>query len=190
VAAAYVPALQSPDPSYKCFVLKGRNVSMTAVTQAVESLGVEQITSPLETLDFIVGRALLQERIVAAMAAFFGALALLMAGVGIYGLTSYQVSERRREIGIRMALGADPWGVLARVVRDGVKTTALGVLCGSVVALAVAQLLRTLLFGVTTYDSITLITAPALLVATAIAACIEPAARAARVDPMITLRAE
>jgi ABC-type antimicrobial peptide transport system permease subunit len=156
----------------------------------VESLGVEIVSSQFETLDFIVGRALLQERIVAAMAAFFGALALLMAAVGIYGLTSYQVSERRREIGIRMALGADPWGVLVRVVRDGVTITGVGVLSGSIAALAAAQLLRTLLFGISTYDPITLITAPALLVATAIAACVGPAARAARVDPMITLRTE
>ena len=79
---------------------------------------------------------------------------------------------------------------MARVVRDAVQTTGAGVLCGAAVALAAAQLLRTLLFGVTTHDSVTMITAPALLLITAIAACLGPAARAARVDPMITLRTE
>jgi predicted permease len=190
VAAVYVPALQSPDPAGKCFVIRGRGVAMAAVRQAVESLGVEQITSPAESLDFIVGRALLQERVVAAFAAFFGSLALLMAGIGLYGLTSYQVSERRREIGIRMALGADAARVMARVVSDAVAITGAGVIAGGAVALLVAQLLRRLLFGVTPYDPVTMIVAPALLLVIAIAACLEPAVRAARVDPMLTLRAE
>ena len=190
VAAVYVPALQTPDPAGKCFVVRGQGVSMAALRQAVESLGVELINSPVESLDFIVDRALLQERVVAAFAAFFGALALLMAGIGLYGLTSYHVSERRREIGIRMALGADAGRVMGRVVADAVQITVAGVLVGGAVALAAAQLLRTLLFGVTTYDAVTMITAPALLFLTAIAACLGPAARAARVDPMLTLRAE
>jgi putative ABC transport system permease protein len=113
-----------------------------------------------------------------------------LAGIGLYGLMSFQVSERRREIGIRMALGADAGRVMGRVVADAVQITVAGVLAGGAVALATAQLLRTLLFGVTTYDPVTMITAPALLLITAIAACLAPAARAARVDPMITLRAE
>jgi predicted permease len=190
VAAAYVPALQTPDPAGKCYVVRGRGVSLPAVRQAVESLGVELINSPVESLDFIVGRALLQERVVAAFAAFFGAVALLMAGIGLYGLTSYHVSERRREIGIRMALGADARRVMVRVVGDAVQITAVGVLVGGAAALAAAQVLRTLLFGVTTYDPVTMITAPALLLMTAIVACLAPAARAARVDPILTLRAE
>jgi ABC-type antimicrobial peptide transport system permease subunit len=163
---------------------------LAAVRQAVESLGVELINSPVESLDFIVDRALLQERLVAVFAAFFGTLALLMAGIGLYGLTSYHVSERRREIGIRMALGADAGRVMRAVVGDAVRITVGGVIVGGAVALAAAQLLRTLLFGVTTYDAVTMITAPALLIITAIAACLEPAARAARVDPILTLRAE
>ncbi len=187
VAAAYVPALQTPDPAGKCYVVRGQGVSLAAVRQAVESLGVELINSPVESLDFIVDRALLQERVVAAFAAFFGALALLMAGIGLYGLTSYHVSERRREIGIRMALGADAGRVMVGVVGDAVQITGVGVLVGGAAALATAQLLRTLLFGVTTYDAVTMITAPALLLMTAIAACLGPAAR---VDPMLTLRAE
>ena len=190
VAAAYVPALQTPDPAGKCYVVGGQGVSIAAVPEAVESLGVELINSPVESLDFIVSRALLQERMVAAFAAFFGTLALLMAGIGLYGLTSYHVSERRREIGIRMALGADARRVMVRVVGDAVQITAVGVLVGGAAALAAAQVLRTLLFGVTTYDPITMIAAPALLLITTIVACLEPAARAARVDPMLTLRAE
>jgi len=163
---------------------------MAALRQAIESLGVELINSPVESLNFIVDRALLQERVVAAFATFFGALALLMAGVGLYGLTSYHVSERVREIGIRMALGADAGRVMGRVVGDAVQITVAGVLVGLAVALAAAQLLRTLLFGVTTYDPVTMIAAPALLLITAIVACLEPAVRAARLDPMIALRAE
>ena len=144
----------------------------------------------MESLDFIVGRVLLQDRLVAAFAAFFGSLALLMAGIGLYGLTSYHVSERRREIGIRMALGADSWRVMAGVVRGAVQITTVGVLVRRAAALAAAQVLRTLLFGVTTYDPVTMIAAPALLLVIALVACLEPAARAARVDPIQTLRAE
>ncbi len=190
VAAAYVPALQTPDPAGKCYVVRGQGVSLAELRRAVESLGVELINSPVESLSRIVDYALLQERVVAGFAAFFGALALLMAGVGLYGLTSYQVNQRRREIGIRMALGADAGRVIGRVVGDAVTITAVGVLVGGAAALATAQLLRALLFGVTMYDAVTMIAAPALLLMTAIAACLEPAARAARVDPVLTLRAE
>ncbi len=190
VAAVYVPALQTSDPAGKCYVVRGQGVSLAAVRQAVESLGVELINSRAESLDFIVGRALLQERLVAAVATFFGTLALLMAGVGLYGLTAYHVSERIREIGIRMALGADSKRVLVSVAGDAVRITTVGVLFGAAAGLAVAQLLRTLLFGVTTYDPVTMITTPALLLIIAIVACLQPASRAARVDPMLTLRAE
>ena len=190
VAAVYLPALQAPDPAGKCYVVRGQGVSPAALRQAVESLGVELVNSPVQSLDFIVDRALLQERVVAGFAAFFGSLALLMAAVGLYGLTSYHVSERRREIGIRMALGADAGRVMVRVVGDAVRITAAGILVGLGVALAAAQLLRTLLFGVATYDPVTMLTAPALLLIIAIVACLEPAARAARVDPILTLRAE
>jgi putative ABC transport system permease protein len=185
-----VPALQTPDPAGKCYLLRGQGASLAAVRQAVESLGVELVNSPVESLNFIVGRALLQERLVAAFATFFGALALLMAGIGLFGLTSYHVSERTREIGIRMALGADAGRVMAGVLREGVQITAVGMLAGGAAALAVAQLLRTLLFGVTTYDPVTLIAAPALLLIIAIVACLGPAWHAARVDPTLPLRAE
>lgn len=190
MAMAYVPALQDAEPGYKCYVVRGQGVSMAAVREAVESLGIERISSNVETMDVIVGRALLQERVVAAFATFFGALALLMSGVGLYGLTSYYVSERRREIGIRMALGADARRVVNAVLGDAFRVTVGGVAAGAAVALAVAQLLRTMLFGVTTYDAATLLVAPALLLAAALIACLAPAVRATRVDPMLTLRAE
>lgn len=189
-AMAYVPALQTSEPGYKCYVVRGQGVSMAALREAVESLGVERISSNAETMDVIVGQALLRERVVAAFATFFGGLALLLAAIGLYGLTSYQVSERRREIGIRMALGADARRVVNGVLSDAFRVTIVGVVAGAAAALAVAQLLRTLLFGVTTYDPITMLVAPALLLVAALLACVAPALRATRVDPMVTLRAE
>ena len=101
---------------------------------------------------------------------------------------------RRQDTGIAVENTANVWAdsrrVTAGVVFDAVRITAAGVLVGLVAALAAAQLLRTLVFGVTTYDAVTMLAAPALLLITAIVACLEPAARAARVDPMHALRAE
>jgi ABC-type antimicrobial peptide transport system permease subunit len=103
---------------------------------------------------------------------------------------SYAVAQRRREIGIRMALGAHPRRMMLDVVRDGLVITLAGVATGFVAALATVQLVRSLLFGVTPYDPVTLLAAPAFLVMTAIVACCLPGRRAARVDPMIALRAD
>ena len=189
VFAAYTAALQDPDASFKCFVVRGTGVSYPQLRRAVEELGRERVGNVV-TLRYITDRALLQERLTATLSGFFGVLALLLAGVGVFGLMSYAVAQRRREIGIRMALGANPRGMMILVVRDGLAITIAGVAAGLVAALATAQLLRSLLFGVTPHDPVALLAAPAFLVLTAMVACWLPARRAARVDPMIALRAD
>ena len=124
------------------------------------------------------------------MSSVFGALVILLAGVGLFGLMSYAVAQRRREIGMRMALGADRRRVVLNVVGDALAVTLAGLAVGAVAALATVRLVESLLFGVTPQDPLTLAAAAAALVAVAILACAVPAARAARVDPMITLRGD
>ena len=190
VAALYVPALQEPSSaSYKCFVLRANAVSVADLNTAVGPLGRERVGS-MRSLQYITDDVLLQERLTAALAAFFGALALLLAGIGLYGLMAYGVARRRREIGIRVALGAAPRRVMAQVMRDGVAVALRGVAIGLAAALVTVQLVKSLLFGVSPYDPLTLLIAPASLVAIALGASLLPAARAARVDPMIALRTE
>jgi putative ABC transport system permease protein len=117
-------------------------------------------------------------------------LALLLAGIGLYGLMSYAVAQRQREIGIRMALGADTGRVVRDVIRDGLAVSVGRVVIGFAAALAATQLVKSLLVGVTPRDLVTLFVAPALLVGIAISASAVPAMRAARVDPMVVVRAE
>ncbi len=189
VFAAYTPALQDRDASYKCFVIRGDNMSFAGMKEAVERLGREQVGN-IVTLQYITDRSLLLERLTAMMSSFFGSLVLLLAGVGLFGLMSYAVAQRRREIGIRMALGADRLRVVRQVVRDGLTVTLAGLAVGVVAALATVRVVETLLFGVTPQDPLTLALAGAALLAIAIFACAVPASRAARVDPMIALRGD
>jgi predicted permease len=187
--AIYTPALQDPQVNYKCLVIRGTAVSLREVKRAVESLGRENLDR-MVTLRYISERALLQDRLTAMFSTFFGALALLLAAIGVYGLMSYTVEQRRREIGIRVALGADARRVMTEVVRDGVSVTLAGAAAGFAAALAAVQLVKALLFGVTPHDPLTLAAAPLSLLLIAVIACAVPAFRASRVDPMIALRAE
>jgi putative ABC transport system permease protein len=118
----------------------------------------------------------------------FAGLALLMALVGIYGVVSYAVAQRTREIGVRIALGARVNDIVAMVVGEGVRRTALGIAAGLLGALAASRAVRSLLFGVTPTDPATYAGVVALLLAVTIAACLVPAWRAARVDPLTALR--
>jgi predicted permease len=187
--AAYTAALQDSFVDGKCFVLRGKGVSVQAVSQAVLSLGRESVSS-MVTLRYITDRSLLQDRLTALFSGLFAALALLLAAVGLYGLMSYTVAQKEREIGIRMALGADSRLVVAQIVRDGLSVTVVGVTIGFVAALASVQSVKSLLFGVTAYDPLTLLISPVTLLIVAVIACALPAARAARVDPMVALRSD
>jgi putative ABC transport system permease protein len=122
--------------------------------------------------------------------AVFAVLALTLAAVGIYGVTSYSVAQRTREVGIRMALGARTIDVLNLVVRDGLKLVLIGIGVGLAGALLLTRLMTTLLFGVTATDAVTYVTVAFTLIIVALIACCIPARRATKVDPLIALRFE
>jgi predicted permease len=136
------------------------------------------------------GRALLGTRLGAAFSAAFGGLALLLAAVGLYGLLSYAVAQRTREIGIRVALGAHTSTVVRLVVRQGLTMVAVGAAIGLAITFGVTRLLTALLFGVAPRDPVILGGVVAILLAVGVVASMVPAVRAARVDPLTALRAE
>jgi putative ABC transport system permease protein len=131
-----------------------------------------------------------QERLVAWLSGCFGVLALLLAAIGLYGVTSYIVARRRTEIGIRVALGAQRRDVVRVSVRQTAITTAIGILIGLGGAALATRYLKTLLFGITPLDPTTFVAAPIVLATVALLTCYLPARRATRIDPMIALRAE
>jgi hypothetical protein len=144
---------------------------------------------PRTLLDYITGPSFVQF-IGAACSGGFGALALLLASIGMYGVLAYAVNQRRREIGVRMALGATPHDVMRLVLARGVKLTLIGVVVGAGFALAAGRLLTNQLLNVSPGDPATFIAVTLLLAAVALLACYLPARRAAKVDPMEALRHE
>lgn len=133
---------------------------------------------------------LTQERVIARLASFFGVLALLLAGIGLYGLLSYEVVRRTREIGIRMALGAELRDVTRLIIARGISLTLVGLVVGVAGGLALTRLISSLLYGLTPTDPLTLGGVAAVLLALGVAACYVPARRATRVDPAVALRFE
>ncbi len=142
------------------------------------------------TMDALLSDSLSPHLFSAVLIGVFAILALALAAVGIYGVMSYTVSQRRQEIGIRMALGAQPGNVQSMILGHSVKLTLIGVGLGLAGAFALVRFLTSLLFGVGAYDAVTFIGVPVLLAAVAIAASYLPARRAVRVDPIVALRYE
>jgi ABC-type antimicrobial peptide transport system permease subunit len=120
----------------------------------------------------------------------FGAIALLLAVIGVYGVKSYVVSRRTREFGIRIATGAHPRALLWQVMREGSRTTIVGIAIGLLLALGAGQILRGILYGVDSFEPLVLVTAPLVLLAASLLASFVPALRATRVDPVVALRVE
>src|SRR5215469_16964085 len=168
------------DPQALLSVIRG------VVAQIDPNLPLRDVTTESQQID----RLLFQERLVARLSGFFGLLALLLASIGLYGLLAYEVARRGREIGIRMALGAQGSDVWRLVLKQGLSLALVGSLVGVAVALGVARYLKSMLYDVHVYDPLTIIVVAALLLLVALAACFIPARRATKVDPMVALRYE
>ena len=142
------------------------------------------------TMDRHLAVSLLPARLSAVIISAFGVLALLLASIGLYGVVSYSVSTRSREVGIRMALGADPKEVVGMLTKTGLRLVAVGTVLGLIVAFGLAQLLGTLLYGVPSSDPVSFLAVPALLAAVAFLAAWIPARRASHVSPVRALKAD
>jgi putative ABC transport system permease protein len=160
------------------------------VRGAIRALDATLPLSDVMTLETHCDVPLFLDRIVVTFLNAFGLLALGLAAIGLYGVMAYSVAARTREIAIRMALGAQTTDVLKLVIRQGMTLTAIGVVIGSISALGLTQLIRELLFGVSTADPLTFISIALLLIVVALLAAYMPARRAAKVDPMVALRWE
>jgi predicted permease len=166
----------------------------TAVAASIRSV-VSQMDSNLPVFNVhtqaeLIDQLLFQERMIAKLSGFFGILALVLACIGLYGLLSYEVSRRTREIGIRMALGAQRGGVMRLVVGQGIVLAITGAMVGIGVALGVTRYLKSMLYDIHANDPATIAGVAILLTLVAVAACYVPARRAMGVDPMVALRYE
>jgi predicted permease len=188
----YEPYTQQPF-SFMTLIVRtaGDPTNLTsAIRNQVLSVDKEQPISGVRTLEQRVSISIAQQRFSTLLLGVFAAVALALAAVGIYGVLSYAASQRTHEIGIRMALGARNGDVLKMVIGQGMRLALAGVTLGVGAALALTQLMKRLLFGVTAVDPITYAAIALLLTLVALFACWIPARRAAKVDPMIALRFE
>ncbi|PYT90664.1 MAG: hypothetical protein DMG36_20310 [Acidobacteria bacterium] len=165
----------------------GKRFHFFGDTTLREVVGIAR-NSVVQTIGEIIDQGLWAPEMGAALLTLFGGLALVLAAVGVYGVLAYSVTQQTREIGIRMAMGAERSDVLGLVVGHGLKLTGAGLVAGIIVALALTRKLSSLLFGVSAYDPLTYASVILVLVIVALLACYIPAQRATRVDPLVALR--
>jgi putative ABC transport system permease protein len=161
-----------------------------AVTRVVHDLEPDLPVTEITTMDGLLSRSLSPRRFASALIAVLAGLALALSAVGIYGVMSYTVGQRTQEIGVRMAMGAQPSNMLALILGRGATLALIGIATGTLGALALTRFLSSLLFGVAPKDPLTFAEVALLLFGVALAACYVPARRAMRVDPMVALRYE
>jgi predicted permease len=188
----YVPLLQDYDPSVTLVArTQGPPAELAALLpRRLAAVDPRVPAFDVKTMDEHLRFALLPARLAAAVLGLFGTVALLLAALGLYGVMSYVVSQRRREVGIRIALGARRSDVIRMVLGHGMRLTLIGAACGLVAAVALTRLVAGLLYGISPTDPWTLGSVTAVLAAVAFLACLVPARRAAGVDPVVALRFE
>ena len=187
----YAPYLQRPWFS-SAIVVRSAHNDLSAVSndaqRALWAVDHDQASTDIHTAEEALNNSLAEPRLYTVLLGVFAALALSLAAVGIYGVMSYMVTERTREIGVRMALGAQAGNVLKLVIGQGMTLALIGVAIGSGAAVALTRLMSGLLFGVSATDPMTFVVIAILLSVVALLACYIPARRAAKVDPMVALR--
>lgn len=191
----YVPYTQNPWPSMLVMQAVIRTKAdpesvMSSVREAVHSVDSALPLARVTTLAAIMDTSLAQPRFSMLLLGSFGTLSLLLASIGIYGVISYSVAQRTQEIGIRLALGAQRRNVFGMILSQGARLAGLGIAIGLLLALGVARLMASYLFGVQPADPLTFAAVGALLLGVAFLACYVPARRATRVDPLTALRYE
>ncbi|MEZ5417170.1 MAG: ABC transporter permease [Vicinamibacterales bacterium] len=186
----YYPVTQAPRPGM-ALVVKSTLDPQTLVAQVrsvVQAIDPGLPMADVRTMDQWIGRSLATRRAPTMLLALFGVVALLLSGIGIYGVVAYGVTQRVREFGIRQALGADRPTIVRMVLRQGVRTAALGVALGLVSAVALTRFLQSQLFGVGAQDPFVFVVAGLVLLAVSVLACYLPARRSTHIDPTVALR--
>jgi putative ABC transport system permease protein len=188
----YFPYLQSPDQTMSLVVRTASppRAILPAIKNVIWSVDPNQPVFNVRSMDEIISGITSAHRVALLALGAFAFLALVLAAIGIYGVTSYVVGQRTHEIGLRRALGAEPRDVARLVVGQGLRLALAGMGGGLVASLALTRLMSALLFGVSSTDPLTFAAVAVLLTAVALAACYFPGRRAAGVDPMVALRHE
>jgi putative ABC transport system permease protein len=158
------------------------------VRQAISQIDSAQPIGDIITMDAQLSNSLSRRRFGVTLLTIFGAIAITLAAIGLYGVLAFIVAQRKREIGVRMALGATPRSLIADVLGEGLRLAGIGVAAGIVLALAATRLLTSMLYGTSATDVATFASVSLLLIVVAIGASFVPALRASRVDPLIALR--
>ncbi|HEY5078419.1 MAG TPA: ABC transporter permease, partial [Opitutaceae bacterium] len=188
----YVTTDQSPQ-TYQALVVRGKTEStllQRSIRDAIHGVDRDQVVDSMKTLDQIKVESVAGERFRSILMGIFASVALLLAAIGLYGVISYSVVQRTREIGIRAALGAHPGNIRSLVLKGAMTLTVLGLVLGAAGALVLAQFLSSMLFNVGKYDPATLVGVALILTGVALLACLIPARRAMRVNPIVALRYE
>jgi putative ABC transport system permease protein len=192
-AAFFIPYRQVPSVRDLSIIVRSRGAAdgaANAIRAAVRRIDPEIALFHVKTMEQVMDAAMATPRSMAWLLSTFAVAALLLAAIGVFGVMSHAVSQRTREIGVRMAIGATPSQMLASILREGLTQVALGLLAGAILSLLTARLLTGLLFGVAAMSITPYLIVISVLAAVSLVACLIPARRAMRVDPALALRAD
>jgi predicted lysophospholipase L1 biosynthesis ABC-type transport system permease subunit len=191
VPDGYAAAYSNIQPLFWLVRTRGNpHLFIPAISEQLRIASAGFPVAHIRTMDEVMGRSTARQSFSMLLLTIFGAVALLLAAIGIYGLMAYSVAQRTQEMGIRMALGADRATIRKMVVWHGMRLASVGIVVGIAASFGLTRLLSTFLFGVKPWDPAVFVSAPLILAAIALVAVWLPAARASKVDPMQALRAE